>query len=163
MADALTIRPAAEEDYSAACALLDELDALHREELPRVFRDPETVARSRDYVGSILADDDQALLLAEGDGEAVGLAHAAMRESRDFPILVARRSAVVENLVVAPAWRRRGVGRRLMDAVEAWAQERGASEIELNVWEFNRQAVGFYQVLGYQTVSRRMWKRLADE
>ncbi|MFW6107514.1 MAG: N-acetyltransferase family protein [bacterium] len=158
----VTIRPATREDYPAVCALLDQLDAMHCEALPRVFRHPQPPARSREYVESILADEEATLLLAESGGEAVGLAHAAIRRSRDIPALVPRRFAVVDDLVVAPGWQGRGVGRALMEAVEAWAGERGASDVELTVWEFNRQAAAFYQALDYRVASRRMWKPLDD-
>jgi ribosomal protein S18 acetylase RimI-like enzyme len=32
--------------------------------------------------------------------------------------------------------------------------------VELNVWEFNREASAFYGRLGYESASRRMSKRL---
>jgi ribosomal protein S18 acetylase RimI-like enzyme len=43
-----------------------------------------------------------------------------------------------------------------MAAAERWAAERGLSEIELSVWEFNQSALAFYQELGYVTERRKM-------
>jgi ribosomal protein S18 acetylase RimI-like enzyme len=49
-----------------------------------------------------------------------------------------------------------------MDAAQEWAIARGATAIELNVYEFNEAAQAFYRQLGYATLSRRMIKNLKD-
>jgi ribosomal protein S18 acetylase RimI-like enzyme len=43
-----------------------------------------------------------------------------------------------------------------MSEAHDWAIARGASSVELNVYEFNVPAIAFYQELGYQTISRQM-------
>jgi ribosomal protein S18 acetylase RimI-like enzyme len=43
-----------------------------------------------------------------------------------------------------------------MERAEQWAMERGLGEIELNVWEANQSAIGFYEGLGYEATRRRM-------
>jgi ribosomal protein S18 acetylase RimI-like enzyme len=48
-----------------------------------------------------------------------------------------------------------------MAAAERWARARGAEEVWLDVWEFNGTAIGFYEALGYETVSRRMRRGVA--
>ena len=35
-------------------------------------------------------------------------------------------------------------------------RDRGAGAVELIVWEFNAQAIAFYERLGYATLSRKM-------
>ncbi len=56
-----------------------------------------------------------------------------------------------------------GIGRRLMDEAQAWASARGATSIELNVYEFNEDAIAFYERLGYRTLSRKMSKELGRD
>ena len=53
-------------------------------------------------------------------------------------------------LAVAPAHRRRGLGRALMAAAETWLRERGAPKIQLMVREGNDAALGFYEALGLE-------------
>ena len=84
----------------------------------------------------------------------------AIRDAPPIPILVPRRVAVVENLAVREDVRRAGIGRALMDHAQRWAEDLGATEIDLNVHEFNQAAIDFYRSLGYATSSRRMSKRL---
>jgi ribosomal protein S18 acetylase RimI-like enzyme len=59
-------------------------------------------------------------------------------------------------LAVRSDRQRQGIGRRLMAAAHEWVKERKLAEITLNVWEFNHQAVAFYQALGYDMLSRIM-------
>jgi len=50
-----------------------------------------------------------------------------------------------------------------MDTVHKWAIAKGATAIELNVYEFNKTAIAFYEALDYETLSRRMSKVLDNE
>lgn len=52
-------------------------------------------------------------------------------------------------LAVAPDHRRKGLGRALMAAAEAWLRARGAPKIQLMVREGN-EAVAFYEALGLE-------------
>jgi hypothetical protein len=49
-----------------------------------------------------------------------------------------------------------------MEAAEAWASERGATEIHLKVWDFEAGPFDFYTRKGYSTVSRELAKTLSD-
>jgi ribosomal protein S18 acetylase RimI-like enzyme len=53
-------------------------------------------------------------------------------------------------LAVAPEARRTGLGRRMMQAAEAWLRARGAPKIQLMVRNDNAGAVGFYERLGFE-------------
>ncbi|MEQ8438562.1 MAG: GNAT family N-acetyltransferase [Ilumatobacter fluminis] len=50
---------------------------------------------------------------------------------------------------VAPDARGAGIGGRLMQAAEAWGEDRGVTRYELWVTEANQAAVRFYESLGY--------------
>lgn len=52
-------------------------------------------------------------------------------------------------LAVSPAQRRRGIGRQLMAAGEAWLREQGAPKVQLMVRRGNTEAMGFYEALGF--------------
>jgi ribosomal protein S18 acetylase RimI-like enzyme len=41
-----------------------------------------------------------------------------------------------------------------------WLATRGATQCELNVWEFNRGAAEFYESMGFETISRRMGRMM---
>ena len=158
---ALAIREATVRDYDALCTVIEEVDRAHRRALPDRFQASEGPARSLEYIVDAVHADDVGLFVAEIDAQVVGLAHTILKDAPTFSILVPRQYAVVDNLCVLPAHRRRGVGRALLRAAEGWARSRGATSIELTVYAFNQAARDFYLDLGFRILSHRLTKPLA--
>jgi ribosomal-protein-alanine N-acetyltransferase len=63
--------------------------------------------------------------------------------------------AELGNVAVAQAWRRRGIGARLVEAVLERACERGAREVFLEVRPSNATAQRLYDRYGFKEVGRR--------
>ena len=57
-------------------------------------------------------------------------------------------------VAVAPALRRQGIGRMLVEAAEAWLKERGVPKAHLMVRETNHQVAAFYERIGYEPMPR---------
>ncbi len=159
----ISVRKATASDYSELCELFDEIDALHRDHLHRIFRLPKGASREEDYYLALIADENVALLVAEAARMLAGFVHAIIREPPAVPILVPRRYAIVDAIVVKSGFQNQGIGRRLMDEAQAWAVAKGATSIELNVYEFNATAISFYESLGYRTLSWKMSKELGRD
>ncbi len=68
---------------------------------------------------------------------------------------VAADEAEILTLAVAPAMRRHGLGRELMQAAMAAAAGRGAASVALEVAERNAAARSLYAGLGFAGVGRR--------
>lgn len=158
----IRIREAGSRDYEALCLLFEQLDEIHRRELPHIFRKPAGPARGRAYIEEILGDPDVCILLACAGEQPVGFVTGMLRDTPAIDLLVPARLVVVDNLYVDSEYRRSGLGRGMMQAIEAWAKRSGAEYVELHVYEFNTQAVAFYERLGYTTLSRRMRKIFSD-
>jgi len=152
------IRPAQPQDYDDLCCLFDEVDSLHRDSLPSIFRRPLGVVRDKDYLLGLMVDKTTLLLVAEVNEKLVGIAHAIIRESPPIPVFVSRRYAIIDSIIVNKAMRHQGIGHLLADKVDEWAKSQGATSVELNVYEFNKDALKFYETLGYSTLSRKMSK-----
>jgi len=155
----LNIREAVASDYESLCVLFDEGDALHRENLPWIFQKPRGAVRERDYVLGLIADEAVGFFVAQVGDRLAGLICVMIREAPEVPIFARRRYAMIDNVVVEEKFRRAGIGRALVEKAHEWAVAEGAESIELNVWEFNQEAIEFYRALGYEITSRKMSKR----
>jgi [ribosomal protein S18]-alanine N-acetyltransferase len=65
-----------------------------------------------------------------------------------------RKTLHIVTIDVSKAWRRVGVGSRLMDAAEQWAQDRGLSTIGLETAQDNVGAQMFYEARGYRRAGK---------
>jgi GNAT superfamily N-acetyltransferase len=101
---------------------------------------------------------DTAEFVAEVDGQLIGF--VVVR--RVDPVPNAERQilehlgevrAQVPALGVDSAWRRRGIGRRLMSRAETWALERGARIIIVDTYARSPLSNPFYRSLGYEVTS----------
>ena len=158
----LHIRNATMSDYAPLCAILAEGDALHSEFLPNRFCHPREhqVARTREYIFSLIDDPDTSVLLAEEESRIAGAIITIVRDTAPIPILTPRRVANIDIIVVRQDQQGRGIGQALMVQAEQWARTRGADDIELTVYFFNQKAIRFYSGLGYEGLSQKMVKKL---
>jgi ribosomal protein S18 acetylase RimI-like enzyme len=67
-------------------------------------------------------------------------------------------------LGVSPEYQRRGYGRKMMDAVTEKLKDIGCPKINIQVRADNKQALGFYEKIGYLLEDRvSMAKRLVED
>ncbi|HSX52174.1 MAG TPA: GNAT family N-acetyltransferase [Cellvibrio sp.] len=94
-----------------------------------------------------LAESEHTHLLVCDDGEdilataLICLCQDAMFDTQPF--------AVVENFVVSADYKREGIGKSMMDYIEAFCLEHLCSKIMLQTGSVNRDARDFYSAMGY--------------
>jgi GNAT superfamily N-acetyltransferase len=78
-----------------------------------------------------------------------------------FDLEFGGRAALITDLYLAPAHRRKGLGRRALRFVEGFCRKSGISTLELQVERRNRAAQAFYAANGFRSHARiPMSKRL---
>jgi GNAT superfamily N-acetyltransferase len=95
-------------------------------------------------------------LLADYDGEPVGYAIYFFT----FSSFVGRPGLWLEDVYVRPQFRRRGLGRRLIEAIARIAAERNCGRFEWTVLNWNRKALDFYKGLGARAMDEWVLFRL---
>ena len=95
-------------------------------------------------------------LLAYAEGQVVGFACVRIvpAVADDYP------HATLTELFVRPTWRRRGIGRLLVEHAEARARAAGAEHLALLTGFENHDAQAFYRALGFRDWSLAMHKPL---
>lgn len=159
MGAAFSIRRARSSDHAQLEALFERLDRIHRDGAPWLLRAPAGNPRPIEWLRTLLASHDSALFVADA-GRCVGLATVHLRDAPKLEMFIPQRHAVVDDLIVHPEWRRRGIAHGLYEACERWALERKASWVEVNVYEFNVEAADFYSSVGFDTTMRKLRKPL---
>lgn len=157
----IMIRPARLDEHETLCVLFAELDRFHREVRPEVFAEPEGPARSPELVAGLIEGPGSIILVAEDNGALAGLATLAEKTIPANPVRPERRIAEIDNLVVLPGHRRRGIAGLLLRHAEDWARGRGIASLELGVWEFNAGAGACYEAAGFAPTTRRLSKAVA--
>lgn len=89
------------------------------------------------------SDEPEHALVAEIDGQLVGLAHYIFHRST----IMIEPTCYLQDLFTSPAARRKGVGGRLIDAVAERARLAGSTRLYWHAQETNRTAIGLYDQL----------------
>jgi shikimate dehydrogenase len=152
----MNIRPATTNDYEQLCELFDEVDGLHREARPDVFRKPDGPVRSRERIAHLVDGPEAAILVAERDGVLSGLAVVSEIAAAAHPLRVPCRVVEIGTIVVRANARRQGIGRALMAAALQWAKARGADHVEISVYAFNDDALRMYETAGFTMLHHRL-------
>ncbi len=145
----MIIRPAEESDIPAITTLAMQVNVLHQEAWPAIFAPLTDTPALADYWKGRYFTPGTRILVAVADAEVVGMVAASLREEKNNLLLQDRRCCYVDTIAVKDGYRRQGIGRGLMLALEEWSKEQGAQEIRFTVWQFNHAARIFYEELGY--------------
>ena len=133
----VTFRQAAPADTGQLISLLNEIIEHHSEAPPDSGR---LVAALKE----IIASPGHCLLVAESDGDLVGMCALIFSYSTWSASLVCE----LQDVVVTAGHRRTGVGHGLVEAAEAMARKRGCSHLFLLAEAWNLEAHAFYRRLG---------------
>jgi GNAT superfamily N-acetyltransferase len=139
----LVIRRAVEADLPVVIRLFatpDHGNAKHEDlgpPLPSCYA--ETLAKIAD-------DPDNALMVAELEGSVVGAFHLTVIQ---YVANRGGRVAQVENVIVEPAFRGRGIGEAMMRWAITEARRRGCFRIQLTSNKVRKRAHRFYERLGF--------------
>src|SRR5690348_4880399 len=160
---AVIIRPARREDMRAIGRLGAMLVRLHHDFDPQRFMaaTPGTEHGYGSFLGTQLADPDVIVLVAELGGEVVGYTYAGV-EGVDYMSLRGP-AGVLYDIVVDPAHRDHGVGRKLLEATVAALEARGSPRVVLSTAERNATAQRLFEHAGFRRTMIEMTRELGDE
>lgn len=115
---------------------------------------PQMLLRCKQAIGQVL--------VAEVDGEVAGfvtvLTRVSSGELEDGDI----EYGLIADLVVAPNFRRQGLGQRLLAAGEDFARSKNVRWLRIGVLNRNQSAMDLYTTTGFSVLFSEMEKNLSD-
>ena len=118
------------------------IDVVARERLYLTFLEAPPLPETRAFVLNLLRNGDPDFV-ALADGEVIGWCDIR----RHFFPTHAHRGTL--GMGILPAYRSRGIGRRLIEAALAKAREIGLTRVELSVHADNARAIALYRGVGF--------------
>ncbi len=102
-----------------------------------------------------ISDPGLEILVCENEGELIGFVQLRWGQPPDC--VNAERPTEIQRLYVSTAWHGQGVAQDLMAASIGIAEERGADQVWLGVWEHNPRAIAFYKKRGFAEVGAHIF------
>ena len=157
----VAVRFAREEDLEQVNVLRRQVNDLHVAGVPDVFK-PGFCDELRDYLYTIWKNPQQEIVVAELDGKVCGFAVLNHISKPENPFMFERDFLEIDEFGVDEACRRKGVAGAMVRFIRDYARKKGFRRVELNMWEFNRGALAFYEAAGFTTYRRYMEIRIPE-
>jgi len=139
----MTVFPADLSNPSHAAGLIAVLDSYACE--PAGGGEPLSDNTRNTLISALQAHPTTVVILAGEGEEIVGAAVCFL----GFSTFQARPLLNIHDLAVLPAWRGKGIGHQLLQAVESAARERNCCKLTLEVLEQNTAARRLYAAIGF--------------
>lgn len=143
-------------DREAINALALQVHAMHVAWRPDIYEMvPELYPQDR-FMDAI---QNRQLYVAKIEGMPVGYALVKIRPF-SFPGVVKRKILLIDEFAVHESCRGQGIGTEMMADIHALAKAFGCTDIQLNVYPQNDEAVSFYQKCGLMIQSITMQQKV---
>ncbi|MBR6315491.1 MAG: GNAT family N-acetyltransferase [Lachnospiraceae bacterium] len=142
------IRRAQERDIPGILALLIQVDMVHHNGRPDLFKGPAT-KYDEGQLRDILKQEDTPVFVCTGEGgNVLGHAFCMHKQVIGDNVLTDIRTLYIDDICVDENARGQHVGKALYDAVLDYARQQGFYNVTLNVWALNPGAQKFYEKMG---------------
>ena len=141
------IRRALEKDVPKLEYLLKQVDLVHHEGRPDIFRIGQKYSASQLLI--MINDDEKPILVyVNEEDEVLGYCFCVFQQHVDNNVLTDIKTLYIDDLCVDESLRGKHIGKELYEAAVAFAKESGCYNLTLNVWSCNESALRFYEKCG---------------
>ena len=144
-------------DAERIAALNVDVQNVHAEALPHIFKHVTDASFALPYITEQLSTSNTYFYIASIDGEDAGYVYARVVRRPENAYMHPWNFVYIDQIAVKPAYQRRGCGAALIQAVRELAREQGISTIAMDTWFFNEKAQAFFAHEGFTTFNMRMW------
>lgn len=142
------VRRAIPDDIPGILKLLVQVDMVHHNGRPDLFKGPAT-KYSADELMQMIPDDTRPIFVyIDDDGSVSGHAFCIHKQIVGDSVLTDVKTLYIDDICVDEAARGRHIGKQLYEHVVAYANKNQFYNITLNVWSLNPGALKFYESMG---------------
>lgn len=142
------VRRAGKKDIPRILELLVQVDMVHHNGRPDIFKGPAT-KYSAEELSTILIDDTTPVFVCVDENDNVlGHAFCVHKQVVGDSVLTDIRTLYIDDICVDENARGLGVGKTLYEYVVDYARKEGFYNVTLNVWTCNPGAQKFYEAMG---------------
>ena len=142
-----SVRRAEKRDIPAILDLLVQVDMVHHNGRPDLFKGPATKYNAEELAAILATGDTPVFVCTDGQDRVLGHGFCVMQHTGG-QLLEEHTTLYIDDICVDEAARGQGVGRALYEHILSFAREKGAYHVPLNVWSCNPGAMAFYEKLG---------------
>ena len=142
-----TIRPAEARDIPDVLRLLVQVNMVHHNGRPDLFKGPATKYDAEE-LKAIFADAQRPVFVYDEDGHVLGYAFCVFQQHVDSPLMTDIKTLYIDDLCVDENQRGKHIGTALYRHVLDFARQSGCYNVTLNVWSCNPSALRFYEKCG---------------
>lgn len=144
----MNVRPAERNDITGILDLLVQVDMVHHEGRPDLFKGPATKYNA-DELEQIIKDPKTPVFVCVDDaGFVCGHAFCISKQVLNDSVITDIKTLYIDDICVDEKHRGQHIGTMLYDYVKGYAVSNGFYNITLNVWTCNPGAMKFYESLG---------------
>lgn len=152
----ITIRNAKYSDSDGLLHLLEQIAAYHKAGRPDIFK-AGCAKYTKGEIEEILDDEYKPVFVAADESNNIlGYVFCKVIKYKSHAVFNDYNSLYIDDFCVDESVRGQHIGKRLFETVKHYAKELGVYNITLNVWEFNENAMKFYESCGMTTQRRNM-------
>lgn len=143
-----TVRRAEKKDIPTVLKLLVQVNMVHHNGRPDLFRGPATKYTEQQLFDIFAEDNTPVFVCVDEQDNVQGYAFCIVKQYLNDNMMTDIKTLYIDDLCVDEAIRGRHVGRTLYDFVLQYARSIGCYNVTLNVWSLNKDAMKFYEKCG---------------
>lgn len=155
----VNFRKAIQSDYNTISKLKIQAHNFHHNNRPDFYKYSELPINKKEYK-ELLNKKDNYIYVVESDNKICGYAIIKVISFRDNPLIVNHKRFFIDDLYIDQSYRNKGIGKFLMKELESICKSNGFKYIDLNVWNFNSEAIDFFKRIGMKDIMIRMEKTI---
>ncbi len=142
------IRKAQIKDIPKILELLVQVDMVHHNGRPDIFKGPATKYNEKQLKNIFTDENTPVFVYTDENDIPLGHAFCVKKQVEGDRLLADIKTLYIDDICVDEKARGRRIGKALFDYVVEYAKQRGYYNVTLSVWSCNPSAVKFYESMG---------------